>query len=180
MTSGTAHSLVYALRCVYMSTVLVLHVSAIRILMSFISIVGNQDDVITELGWIFSMIGICEGVCPVLATCRRSLDSQNVIEDAMQQNDSRQTTTPPASHAATASATVVTNKAVRLRTNASTTATTQDKSDNDDKGSSDEESVTESSSNGGSSNSNSNANAEAAALLLAAYREHVGPGLKVM
>lgn len=143
--------------------------------MGYVSIVGNHDDVITELGWVFSMIRMCEGVCPVLATCRRSLDSQNVIEDAMRQNDHQHTTAtrPSSSHTGGRS------ESVRLRTNTTSAATSTtvrppQVDSNNDKEPNDEEAYTESSSGG-----SSNANAEAA-ILLAAYREVVGPGLKVM
>jgi len=158
--------------------------------MSILTIVGNQDDVITELSWIFSLIGFCEGVCPAVATCRRSLDSQSVIDNAMRQNELQQATTTESLHASNKG-----SASMRLRTTATTTATSttttmmameqekiattqqqqqqqqqQKDSDNDTQGDDREESNT----------NNNSSNAEATAILLAAYREHVGPGLKVM
>lgn len=45
--------------------------------MSLLHINGTEEDVIHDLWWVFKCIGICESTCPALATCRRSLDAHN-------------------------------------------------------------------------------------------------------
>ena len=60
--------------------------------MTLISISGTQEDILSELGFIFTLIGMCEGTCPLVATCRRSLDSGGFIDSAIQKQQ------PMASH----------------------------------------------------------------------------------
>ena len=107
--------------------------------MDVISISGSEDDIRDEFGWLFRYISICEGICPSLATCRRSLDIHYRFDSSgshhLENGDLE----------------------ARFHTNSTAPKQSPNCDVNDTK----------------SEKSN-------CAVLLSAYREHVGPGLKVM
>lgn len=121
--------------------------------MSVVSFSGSQDDVILEFGWMFRVISLCEEFIPAVATCRRSLDSQYLIEDAIQQQ-----------HHTTEDPHIDDHHTSLVRCRRVESENTKNK----------EASVNAQTEPWPGPDTN------ASSLILAACREHVGPGLKTM
>ena len=150
--------------------------------MSIFQVNGTKEDIIHDFGCIFTYMGICESICPALATCRRSLDVQNSTGCALE-SDNQQEGYCSNHHGPTT---------VRLRGNTESdkgTTNTMDDTSVDDKNrykcSKDEivSSKPETDENIDECkyvNSDNDHIDNNCVLLLSAYREHVGPGLKVM
>ena len=150
--------------------------------MSIFQVNSTEEDIIHDFGCIFTYMGICESICPALATCRRSLDVQNSTGYASE-SDNQQGGCRSNHHGSTT---------VRLRGNTESdkgTISTTDDTNVDDKN------IDKCSNEGIASSkpaTDENRNVckyviddndhvdNNCVLLVSAYREHVGPGLKVM
>lgn len=157
--------------------------------MSLLHINGTEEDVIHDLWWVFKCIGICESTCPALATCRRSLDAHNRMGPLIE-SDTKETAKVCQHKSTTVRLRCTGNTNNDTKHNKGVVGANDDKTDDDDRCDEKSEptctrnekhqSVPDDNMTSSELIKDELIDKKSRAVLLSAYYDFVGPGLKSM